>query len=375
MRRTVVAAIVVAASICGMLVGAGGAGAVNQTTLAACEPELDATFNPLLDSVNPIGATQTVFNGSYTLSGVMSCQVPTAADPYHVVDVTISGTGTYASHHCFTSPWVTLNGHFSASPNDGTAAFSGNFGTVLHAPRTASNGRAAGVVQFGTTQVPANAEFLPHQPECSAQYASAHFNTGDDHALDDAPVTDVPDPTDAVAPDAAPAAAADAPASQVEEDAVRSFSPAEDATVASLPEWVRALPVLQSVLARGIPLSDVTFYSNNVDAVAASSGSRSCPKEYVCLFRKAEFKGKRWEWPGDNNCCIFNLRDIGASDQISSWTNRVNDHAAALWKDVSGGGESHCLRPHTHSPHLGKFNDQASSFAISPNYHGECAFP
>lgn len=102
-------------------------------------------------------------------------------------------------------------------------------------------------------------------------------------------------------------------------------------------------------------------YARGAVVMTPASVSRRvrCPAGWVCLYRDTNFRGRVWRFRQDY---WQNLRNYGASDEVSSWKNRTG-RTAVLGKDSIEEGKAPYLylSPHASSRGLGGWNDEASS--------------
>lgn len=92
---------------------------------------------------------------------------------------------------------------------------------------------------------------------------------------------------------------------------------------------------------------------------AYSTAGLGCSAPWLCLFRDASWEGTRWSF---QDHFWQNLRDYGASDQVSSWSNHESRNATLGWDSIEQGKAPYLtLSAGAHSSGMGGWNDQASS--------------
>lgn len=111
----------------------------------------------------------------------------------------------------------------------------------------------------------------------------------------------------------------------------------------------------------GVQMGNSVYYDsgNVIYTPNATATSLGCESGWVCLFRDSDFNGDRWRFQSKG---WQNLRDYGASDEVSSWWNN-RSNPALLGKDAfpGGPGEQLYMSAKARASGMGGFNDQASS--------------
>jgi hypothetical protein len=92
---------------------------------------------------------------------------------------------------------------------------------------------------------------------------------------------------------------------------------------------------------------------------AYSTDSLGCSAPWLCLYRDANWGGTRWLFQDHN---WQNLRDYGASDEVSSWSNHESRSATLGWDSIEQGKAPYLtLAAGAHASGMGGWNDNASS--------------
>jgi len=92
---------------------------------------------------------------------------------------------------------------------------------------------------------------------------------------------------------------------------------------------------------------------------AYSTTSLGCSAPWLCLYRDSSWEGTRWIF---QDHFWQNLRDYGASDQVSSWSNHESRNATLGWDSIEQGKAPYLtLGAGAHASGMGSWNDNASS--------------